>query len=69
MGTDDENPLRRPGAASEDDLPPTGRTANAERRDSVAPIFWTILGVVVIAAFVMALVFMHGVSPSPSIGK
>jgi len=69
VSTDDEDPLRRPGAPSENDLPPTGGTANAERRQSVAPIVWTILGVVVIAVFVIALIFMHGVSPTPSITK
>lgn len=69
MSTGDDDPLRRPGAASENDLPPIGETANAQRRDSVAPLFWTILGVVVIVAFVMALIFIHGVSPAPSIGK
>lgn len=69
MSLNPADPPRQPGTPSEDDLPPTGEEAQSERRQSVTPLIWLAMGFVVIALFIVAVVFLHGVAPLPGPGK
>jgi hypothetical protein len=43
------------GEGDGDDLPPSGEEAQAQRKASVKPLIWLLLGVVLVAAFVALL--------------
>jgi hypothetical protein len=66
MTEDPADPPRRPGTPSEDDLPPTGDEARAQGERPFTPLIWTMLGLVAIGTFVIALVLLHGSIPIPS---
>jgi hypothetical protein len=51
------------GAKAQADPPAYGATARAQRRRSVAPLVWSVLGLFAVAAFVVALVLIHHAVP------
>ena len=63
MVNDPADPPRRPGTPSEDDLPPTGEEASAQRTQAVKPLFWIVGAAVLCVIFVVGLILMHGASP------
>ncbi len=47
-------------AADGEDLPPTGAEARAQRRATSAPALWLVLGLILIAVFVMVIARGNG---------
>lgn len=56
---DGHDPPRRPGAPSEDDLPPIGEQANWDRWRPTAPLIWLALGLAVVGIFAFAVGALH----------
>jgi heme/copper-type cytochrome/quinol oxidase subunit 2 len=67
MATEPDEPLRRPGTPSENDLPPAGGEAERQRAQTTMPIVWIAMGIVVVVLFVIAVMVFggHGHVPSP----
>jgi hypothetical protein len=59
MDTDSDDPLRRPGTPSENDLPPPGAEAERQAKQPVMPVVWIPLGLIIVLIFVAILVFYH----------
>ncbi|HEV7158129.1 MAG TPA: hypothetical protein VGN38_07220 [Caulobacteraceae bacterium] len=57
--SDGHDPPRRPGAPSEDDLPPQGEQAKWDRWRTASPLIWLALGLVIIGVFAYAVGALH----------
>jgi hypothetical protein len=66
MASEPDEPLRRPGTPSENDLPPTGGEAERERAQSTLPILWIATGIIVVMIFVVAVMVFGGAGHVPS---
>ncbi|HEY5107672.1 MAG TPA: hypothetical protein VII73_13040 [Caulobacteraceae bacterium] len=60
----DHQPASEKEARPDDDLPPTGDEARAQRTATLMPLIWSALGLLVVIAFVMVLLGRHGPPPT-----
>ena len=48
-----------------DDVPPTGEEARSQRMQSVTPLIWAVIGLLVVAIFVVVLMLSRGTGLEP----
>ena len=61
----DKPPLPKGANANGDDLPPRGEEARAQRRETVMPLVWLGLGLLVVIVFVAVLAMRSDYRPFP----
>jgi uncharacterized RDD family membrane protein YckC len=54
-----------PGSGADDDTPPSGEEAEAQRGETVMPLVWIGLGAAVVAVFLVVAVLYGGVGHAP----
>ena len=50
-------------------MPPTGEEARAQRRETAMPLFWGIIGVLIVIVFVAFLTMRSGYRPFSATGR
>jgi len=60
----EEQPASEKEARPDNDLPPTGDEARAQRDETAMPLVWAVLGLLVVLVFVLVLASRRGGSPT-----
>jgi hypothetical protein len=60
----DQQPASEKEARPDNDLPPTGDEAQAQRTQTVMPLIWAAIGLLVVLVFVAVLASRRGPAPA-----
>jgi len=60
----EEQPASEKESRPDDDLPPTGDEAQAQRAQTAMPLVWAVLGLLVVLVFVLVLASRRGGPPT-----